>query len=518
MVCIIKGQVISGEFDKILVRQKSEQKLELGELLISESGDNKILMQVFDLIYGSQISQQNLELISGLSLEENTDIEFFDKNLRNYMLAALKNLATIKNDEVFVSKLMPPFFSEVREIKKDDLSFLTKPNNPMFIGNLRSGSKMLDVPIYLEGEKVLRHHILLAGTTGRGKSNLIANILWSLVNEDYCGVLVLDPHDEYYGRNKIGLKDHPLNGKVVYYTPKNTPAGAKTLKINLQMVKPNHFEGVVDFSDAQKQALILYYKHYGTNWIKNILFERKIEGVSFFEQTISVVKRRLLYLLDLEMSGENVITKGIFDFNAGINTITDICKELEDGKSVIIDTSSFSGSVEILIGSLITTELFNNYKFYKMEGSLNDKPVISVVLEEAPRVLGKEALEKGHNIFSTIAREGRKFKIGLTAITQLPSLIPRDILANMNTKIILGIEMKPERTAIIESSSQDLSDDDRTISSLDIGEALISSNFVKFAIPVKIPNFKDIVKKELENKTRNFGDNIKKDFSGVRLD
>ena len=512
MVYIIKGQVISGEFGKILVRQKSDQKLELGELLISESGENKILMQVFDLIYGSQISQQNLELISGLNLEENTDTEFFDKNLRNYMLAGLKNLITIRNNNAFVSKLMPAFFSPVREITKDDLSFLTKPQNPLFIGNLRSGSKMLDVPIYLEGEKVLSHHILLAGTTGRGKSNLIANILWSLIEQDYCGVLVLDPHDEYYGRNKIGLKDHSSNDKVVYYTPKAPPAGAKTLKINLQMIKPQHFDGVVDFSDPQKQALILYYKYYGSNWIKNILFERKIEGVSFIEQTISVVKRRLLYLLDLEISGENIITKGIFDLNAGVNTIPDICKELENGKAVIIDTSSFSGAVEILIGSLVTTELFNNYKYYKMDGSLRDKPVVSVVLEEAPRVLGKEALEHGHNIFSTIAREGRKFKVGLTAITQLPSLIPRDILANMNTKIIMGIEMKPERTAIIESASQDLSDDDRTIASLDIGEALISSNFAKFAIPVKIPIFEDVVKNS-ETKEQ-----VKKDFSGVKLD
>ncbi len=513
MVPIIKAQVISGEFGKILARQKAGQKLELGELLISESDGNKILMQVFDLMYGSQISQQNLELISGLSLEEGADTEFYDKNLRNYMLARLKNLVTVKNNNASISKIMPSFFSSVREIAKEDLSFLTKPKNPLFIGNLRSGSKMLDVPIYLEGGKVLSHHILISGTTGRGKSNLISNILWNIVEQDYCGILVLDPHDEYYGRNKIGLKDHPKDDKVAYYTPKSPPAGAKTLKINLQMIKPHHFDGVVDFSDPQKQALILYYKYFGTNWIKNVLFERKIEGVSFVEQTISVVKRRLLYLLDLEIAGENIITKGIFELNAGINTIPDICRELEDGKTVIIDTSSFSGAVEILVGSLVTTELFHNYKYYKMNGTLDEKPVISVILEEAPRVLGKEALEHGSNIFSTIAREGRKFKVGLTAITQLPSLIPRDILANMNTKIILGIEMKPERTAIIESASQDLSDDDRTIASLDIGEALISSNFSKFAIPVKIPDFEETVKRDLENKKSG----IKKDFSGVKL-
>ena len=514
MVPIIKAQVISGEFGRILARQKAGQKLELGELLITESGDSKILMQVFDLMYGSQISQQNLELISGLSLEENADTEFYDKNLRNYMLARLKNLVTVKNNNASISKIMPSFFSSVREIAKEDLSFLTKPKNPLFIGNLRSGSKMLDVPIYLEGGQVLSHHMLISGTTGRGKSNLISNILWNIIEQDYCGILVLDPHDEYYGRNKIGLKDHPKNDKVVYYTPKSPPAGAKTLKINLQMIKPNHFDGVVDFSDPQKQALILYYKYFGTNWIKNILFERKIEGVAFMEQTISVVKRKLLYLLDLEIAGENIITKGIFELNAGINTIPDICRELEDGKTVIIDTSSFSGAVEILIGSLAATELFHNYKYYKMSGTLDEKPVISVILEEAPRVLGKEALEHGHNIFSTIAREGRKFKVGLTAITQLPSLIPRDILANMNTKIILGIEMKPERTAIIESASQDLSDDDRTIASLDIGEALISSNFAKFAIPIRIPDFEDAVKKYLENKKSS---SIKGDFGGVKL-
>lgn len=505
--------MIGGEFGKIIARQKSGQKLELGELLVSESGENKILMQVFDLIYGSQISQQNLELISGMKLEENADTEFFDKNLRNYMLARLKNLVTIKNNDAFVSKLMPSFFSEIREVKKDDLSFLTEPENPLFIGNLRSGSRMLDAPIFLDGTKVLSHHILIAGTTGRGKSVLISNILWNIISQDYCGILVLDPHDEYYGRNKLGLKDHPKKDKVSYYTPKDIPAGAKTLKINLKTIKPQHFDGVVNFSDPQRQALILYYKFFGSNWVNNLLFERKIEGVAFHDQTVAVVKRRLLHLLDLEMQGENLITKGIFDLNAGINTIYDIAKELEDGKVVIVDTSSFSGAVEILLGSLITTELFNNYKFYKMNGTLRDKPVISIILEEAPRVLGKEVLESGPNIFSTIAREGRKFKVGLTAITQLPSLIPREILANMNTKIILGIEMKPERTAIIESASQDLSDDDRNIASLDIGEALISSNFAKFAIPVRIPYFEDVVKETLNMKRKN----IKNDFSGIRL-
>jgi len=125
---------------------------------------------------------------------------------------------------------------------------------------------------------------------------------------------------------------------------------------------------------------------------------------------------------------------------------------------------------------------------------LKDKPVITIILEEAPRVIGKKVLETRDNVFGKIAREGRKFNIGLIGITQLPSLIDREILANMNTKIILGNEMGPERRTLIESSAQDLSDDSQTIASLDIGEAIVTSNFTKFAVPIKIPLYEDLLK------------------------
>jgi DNA helicase HerA-like ATPase len=73
---------------------------------------------------------------------------------------------------------------------------------------------MLDVEIFLPGEDVLSHHVLVPATTGRGKSNLTSVVLWNLVDKDYCGILVLDPHDEYYGRTGIGLKNHPKKEQI----------------------------------------------------------------------------------------------------------------------------------------------------------------------------------------------------------------------------------------------------------------------------------------------------------------
>ena len=84
---------------------------------------------------------------------------------------------------------------------------------------------------------------------------------------------------------------------------------------------------------------------------------------------------------------------------------------------------------------MILHEVFNNYKRYKLEGTLDQKPVISIIVEEAPRVLSQDVLKSaGGNIFSTIAREGRKFKVGLTAITQLTSIIPKTVLSQHEYK------------------------------------------------------------------------------------
>ncbi len=88
----------------------------------------------------------------------------------------------------------------------------------------------------------------------------------------------------------------------------------------------------------------------------------------------------------------------------------------------------------------------------------------------------------------------------------------------MNTKIILGNEMALERKAIIDSAAQDLSDDSRTIASLDVGEAIISSNFTKFAVPIQIPLFEDYAEKYLKNVKGATKKETKRAFRGVDIE
>ena len=488
------GKIISGSFNKVIIREKNNAGIELGDLLIARRGKSKILLRVYDLMYGSQLSQQALELISGIDLEGENELDFYDKEVRTYNLAVAENLLEIKDEKVNSAKKLPEFMSSVRLVREEDMKFLSNKNNNFFIGKLRSGSKELNLDIKLDASKILKHHILIAATTGRGKSNLAKVIISNLIKDDSVGVLVLDPHDEYYGRNSFGIKDYArINEDFVYYSPTKAPQ-YHNLKINIETIRPSYLN--IDWSSAQNDTIYLYYRRKKQEWIKAILTD-EFDKNEINEATMTVIRRKLQNLLGLKVVNGKIISESIFTTDGAKNTIKEIIGFLEEGKTVIIDTSSLSSDVELLVGSMITSSIMNRYKYYKTEGALDKKPTISILLEEAPRVLNNESLQK-KNIFSTIAREGRKFKIGLIAITQLPSLIPREILANMNTKIILGIEMEQERQAIINSASQDLSTSSKSIASLDVGEAIVTSSFTKFAIPIKIPEYKEHVKEKEE--------------------
>lgn len=489
------GQIVAGQVGSILIREKSGEKIELGDLLVVDDADGYLIIQVYDLLYGSQISRLSREQLSGLKLEGlGAGLEFFEPQLRNYIIAQGKAVLRVSS-KTQAPKVLPDFFGTVRHVEAKDLQFLSKPKNPIYLGEVRSGSKVINVPVYLDANEALVHHVLIASTTGRGKSNLVKVMLWSILGQEKFGILVLDAHDEYYGRAAKGLKDHPkAKGNLLYYSVNPVP-GTATLTISLGSISPEHLEGIISLTEAQEQAVRLYHSKFKGAWIENVLRGTQMDGVK--EVTLAVLQRIIRTKLSTYLKDGEIVSKNrVFSEAAGKSTVRSIVSALEGGKVVVIDTSKIGDEAELLIGSMVANEVFARYQDFKAEGALDDKLPVSIIIEEAPRVLGSDKLAFGDNIYSKIAKEGRKFKVGLQAITQLTSVIPRDILTNINTKIILGNEMATERRAIIDSAAQDLADDDRTIASLDKGEAIVTSIFTRFAVPIQIPLFDDLVKEQ----------------------
>ena len=504
----IAGQVVGGNVASILIREKSGMNIELGDLLVVEEDANSyLILQVFNLGYGSQIPQATRELAAGLKLEGyGAGMDFMDPKLRNYTIAQAKAVAKVTSGVVKTPKVLPTFFSPVRYAVKEDFAFLAESiKNPVYLGRIRSGSKLLDVDVHLDGHSLFTHHVLIPATTGRGKSNLVKVMLWSALDSGKFGIFVLDPHDEYYGRNDKGLHNHPDAKKNLLYYSTDAPPGENTLVINLKTLEPEHFDGILELTSAQEEAFSTFNKEFKENWIENIVLGTEVEKVD--KRTLRVLQRKLKTSLGVSAKDRELICDSeVFSTTAGESTLRSIVSALENGKIVVVDTSRLSDEAELLIGSAIASEIFYRYRESKGKGTLNEKPPISIVIEEAPRVLSTDKIEQGGNVYSTIAREGRKFKVGLIAITQLTSVIPRMILTNMNTKIILGNEMATERRAIAESASQDLSEEDRTIASLDKGEAIVSSIFTKFAVPIYTPLFEELIDEKNASDTE--GENL----------
>ena len=94
----IIGQFVTGSFVKLVIRQKSDQEFELGQLFIAGNNlEEYSIFQIKDLYYGSQIPDDILELMAGYRLErERANLKIYEPELRNYVIATARELISVK--------------------------------------------------------------------------------------------------------------------------------------------------------------------------------------------------------------------------------------------------------------------------------------------------------------------------------------------------------------------------------------------------------------------------------------
>jgi DNA helicase HerA-like ATPase len=166
-----------------------------------------------------------------------------------------------------------------------------------------------------------------------------------------------------------------------------------------------------------------------------------------------------------------------------------------DGFSVLVDTSGLSSMEEILVASVITRRLLETYSqiFLEERERFAALPPTLVALEEAQRVLSK-VQRSDENVFPRVAREGRKFKVGLCAVSQQPKLIDDELLSQFNTFFILGLADEKDRNILRGSSKQDVSDLGPEIQTLMPGEAILTNLDAPFALPARIALYEEYLK------------------------
>ena len=102
--------------------------------------------------------------------------------------------------------------------------------------------------------------------------------------------------------------------------------------------------------------------------------------------------------------------------------------------------------------------------------------------------------DRESNVFPRVAREGRKFKVGLCAVTQQPKLLDDELLSQFNTFFVLGLADEKDRNILRSSSKQDISALGPEIQTLMPGERLVANLEAPFAVPARVHLYDDVVR------------------------
>jgi hypothetical protein len=201
--------------------------------------------------------------------------------------------------------------------------------------------------------------------------------------------------------------------------------------------------------------------------------------------TLQVVQRRARRIVDLPcISPDPAVSVG-----------RRILGELAEGKVVLVDVSGLGSTEEVLVASYLTRRVLEKWQAAFLEGPerQNRLPVVAVALEEAQRVLSQNKVRET-NVFPRVAREGRKFGVGLLAVSQQPKLLDDELLSQFNTFFVLGLADEKDRNILRSSAKQDLSALGPEIQTLMPGECLVVNLAAPFAVPASVYLYDEAVK------------------------
>ncbi|RQW80674.1 MAG: ATP-binding protein [Methanothrix sp.] len=447
-----------------------------------------------------------LDIQHGSNYEGNWDTtmkgtQFFDQDqIFNRVFA--EPLGCVQPDGSFrKSRTIPTKFAPVARAEEAEFKFLKQVMGDIEVGYLRNGSRLVqEIPVALHSD-AMDHHMGVFATTGMGKSNFMKVFAASCMRlaargESKFGLLIADPHGEYLkGKKQVNGKD-PVKGLThlkryreglaCYSTDKKNAQdpGVEELTISEGEIQPEDVALLYEWSPPQRDALDSISRMFdGNNWLEEI---QSTEGLArmmqdgFKDSTINVLVRRIRNILDKS------------DYVKKRSSLANILANLKAGKVVLVDIPRLSDRSELFLLSVISRHILDEYK---KDDDQEERKNCLITIEEAQRVLGA-----GSNTsrFETIAREGRKFGVGLCAITQQPKLIDKQLLSQFNTLVVMGLGDRNDRMQLEESAKQDLSSLDIEIQTLEKGEAVVSTLNIPFPVPARIHRYEEYLRR-LEN-------------------
>lgn len=339
---------------------------------------------------------------------------------------------------------------------------ISNTNSAVRIGSLQQDSA---IPTMVAVDELLGKHFAILGTTGTGKSCVVALILRAILKENpQAHMILLDPHNEYsscFGNmaeivtpSDLNLpfwlmtfeetvevlignqSDRELDASVLaeliplaksYYAAKNTPSASGCSRLQRRTTDSGIF--TVDTPVPYRISDLM------------ILLQEKMGSLDQ-RSTLAPYKR-------LKTRLEAITQDPRYSFMFGNLTVHDdmasvLCRLFRipvNGKPItIIELTGFPSEVTNVVVSVLCRMTFD-FGLWS-EGYVP----ITLICEEAHRYVPEDTnlgFEPTKRAISRIAKEGRKYGVSLGIVTQRPAELDATILSQCNT--VFAMRMTNER-------------------------------------------------------------------------
>jgi DNA helicase HerA-like ATPase len=463
--------VVIGESKPTEVTAQSSRPLSVGEYVIVDSQNGKLLGLVERSIVSSDALADVRNFDEAMESKEVAELNSRDKNYK-VKIGILGFLEKLQKGQSIVPAVPPLPGTSILEATEDDLGIIFAPKEKEWI---RIGSLLRnpEIEAKINLNRIVSRHIGILAMTGMGKSNLVSLIAKHVATLQ--GTLIIfDYHNDYTNLNmpKISVTD---------------------AKINPRLLQADKLAEVIELrenADKQQRALR-----------------------ESFTQSVREAKDYWAALED-SVSAFGHATKGYADSASRVLDKIDDAKHrfsdildpdcgdpvdlIKEGRVNVLSVAELSERQANVGLSYYLQELLNDRKDSywakkgrKISGKTNKflSPIF-VIIEEAHVFIPKGEHTDTKYWASKVAREGRKFGIGLGIVSQRPRNIDPNVLSQMGSLAIMKIVQDDDQQQIA-SAAESLSKDLLTqLSSLNIGDAVLVGQWVNLPSIVHVDEVK----------------------------
>ena len=469
---------VIGESKPTSVTAITSRALSVGEYIKIGTDEGEIL----GLVEKSSISSAAFTDVRNFDeAAESTEIAELNKRDKTFIahIGILGFLENLRKGKSIIPAIPPIPGTEIIPPSKQDLEEIFSPKNKGWvkIGNLLR-NKTVDAKINLD--KIVSRHLGILAMTGMGKSNLVS-LVTKQISKLNGTVIIFDYHNDYTNLNipKINVIDAKINPRLLDADQLSDVLEIReSATVQQRVLRMAFTEGVKKSKEFWKklETEIAYIVDSEDKKIKEIR-----SSAYRVQDIVEESQRRFEDILDPDMGDPISFIK---EGRANILNISELSEKQANVALAFYLQQLLKDRKDASIAKHGKSKKIRNYRF--------NSPIF-VIIEEAHVFIPKDHDTSAKYWAAKIAREGRKFGLGLGIVSQRPRSVDLNVLSQMGSFAIMKIIQEDDQRQIAsatESTSRELI---AQLTSLNVGDAVLVGQWTNLPSMVHVEEVKEKV-------------------------